>query len=161
MRLPLIAVAAILMVAGCTPSNQELTTLAQKRFSTMQAHDLEALGALYTDSAKVESTGFDKPAVGGKGVQESYRRYFTSSPDLNCTLERMTVGTDAVVLEYSSSGTMTQSELEVAIPDYFRGKPYTLHHATRITVQDGKITSEMTWFDQVAFLRQMGFFDQH
>jgi hypothetical protein len=61
----------------------------------------------------------------------------------------MTVGTDAVVLEYSSSGTMTQSELEVAIPDYFRGKPYTLHHATRITVQDGKITSEMTWFDQV------------
>jgi hypothetical protein len=73
----------------------------------------------------------------------------------------MTVGTDAVVLEYSSSGTMTQSELEVAIPDYFRGKPYTLHHATRITVKGGKITSEMTWFDQVAFLRQMGFFDQH
>ena len=32
----------------------------------MQAHDLEALRALYTDSAKVESTGFDKPAVGGK-----------------------------------------------------------------------------------------------
>ena len=51
----------------------------------------------------------------------------------------MTVGTDAVVLEYSSSGTMTQSG-GVAI-DYFRGAIYTPHHATRITVQDGKITS--------------------
>lgn len=160
-RLTLLAVTVTLMVAGCSTSNQELITLAQKRFTTMQAHDLHALGALYADCAKVESTGFDKPALGAAGVEEAYRRYFKSSPDLNYHLERMTVGADAVVLEYTSSGTMTQSDLEVPIPEYFRGKPYTLHHATRITVKDGRIAAEMTWFDQVAFLRQMGFFDQH
>jgi steroid delta-isomerase-like uncharacterized protein len=161
MRLTLLVVIATLVGVGCSTTNSELQTIAQKRFDAMQAHDLEAMGALYADSAKVESTGFDKPAIGPEAVKENYRRYFTSSPDLTYALERITVGVDAVVLEYSSSGTMTQSELEVPIPDYFRGKPYTLRHATRLTLKDGKIVGEMTWFDQVAFLRQMGFFDPH
>gem|GEM_PF-6925352 len=36
------------------------------------------------------------------------------------------------------------------------GKKYTLKNCTRIDIKKGKIAHEMTYFDQLAFLRQVG-----
>ena len=39
-------------------------------------------------------------------------------------------------------------------------KKYLLKNIVRIDIDGNKITGEYTYFDQVSFLKQMGFFDQ-
>jgi len=46
-------------------------------------------------------------------------------------------------------------------PDYMRGKKYSLQNCTRMSIMNGKITWQVSYFDQVAFLKQVGFFEQH
>jgi len=41
-----------------------------------------------------------------------------------------------------------------------KGKKYTLNYCAILTISKNKITKETDYFDQVAFLRQVGFFDQ-
>jgi ketosteroid isomerase-like protein len=41
-----------------------------------------------------------------------------------------------------------------------KGKKYTINYCAIFTIKNGKIVKETDYFDQVAFLRQVGFFDQ-
>ncbi|HWA35189.1 MAG TPA: nuclear transport factor 2 family protein [Cyclobacteriaceae bacterium] len=130
------------------------------KFEAMNSHNLDALGNLYSDSARIQSLGFEPTEIGPAGIKGVYTRYFASTPDLKFEISRITTSDESVFIEYTSSGTMQQSPLEAVIPAYMIGKPYTLKNCTRIDVRDGKIVAEMTYFDQLAFLRQMGFFEQ-
>ncbi len=134
--------------------------IATSKLEAMNNHDLVALGKLYADSARIQSVGFEATELGPDGIQGVYKRYFASTPDLKFDVDRITTADGSIVIEYTSSGTMQQSPLEAVIPEYMIGKKYTLKNCTRIDVKDGKIVAEMTYFDQLAFLRQMGFFDQ-
>lgn len=163
-----IHILAIVLVASCSSKNSgdaaklpaALETIVLKKMESMNAHDLDAIGKFYADSAKIQSLGFELTEIGPEGVKGVYNRYFASTPDLKFEVTRMIVTGESVVVEYNSSGTMQQSPLEAAVPEYMIGKKYTLRNATRMDFKDGKIVSEMTYFDQLSFLRQMGFFDQ-
>ncbi len=151
--------AILFLLTSCSQPKDALEKIARSRIETMSQHDLDALGKLFADSARIESVGFDKPEIGPSGIRGAYTRYFASTPDLKYEITKITLDENSAVIEYTSSGTMTQSGLEATIPDYFVGKKYTLKNATRIDVEQGKIIREMSYFDQVSFLRQMGFFD--
>jgi steroid delta-isomerase-like uncharacterized protein len=148
------------IVAACSPSNDDLKTIVDAKIDAMNQHDLDALGKLYADSARVESVGFEKIETGPEGIRGAYKRYYASTPDLKFEINNIIYGDHSAVIEYSYSGTMQQSPLEAVIPEYMIGKKYTLKTCTRIDVANGKIVREMTYFDQLAFLRQMGFFEQ-
>jgi steroid delta-isomerase-like uncharacterized protein len=151
----------LLSCADRRPGDQvDANFIVEKKFEAMNKHDLEALGNLYSDSAHIQSTGFEPTEIGPQGIKGVYTRYFASTPDLKFEVIRTTINSESIVIEYTSSGTMQQSPLEAVVPAYMIGKPYTLKNCTRIDVKDGKIVAEMTYFDQLAFLRQMGFFDQ-
>lgn len=129
----------MLLAMACTQPKKALQEIAKARIETLNNQNLEALGNLYADSAKIESVGFDKVEIGPAGIRGAYTRYFASSPDLKYEITRITLDDQSAVIEYTSTGTMVQSGLEATIPDYFVGKKYTLKNATRIDVENGRI----------------------
>ncbi len=155
----LLAFAAGTTACTGTASKQAVANLVTARFEQMNRHDTNAVAALFADTAKISSPNWEGVKTGPAGAREVYRRYFTSSPDIRYTITRITVSDSAAVVEYTCTATLSQPEN--GTPDYMRGKKYTLLQCTRMNIHDGKITSEATYFDQVSFLRQVGFFEQH
>jgi len=87
-----------------------------------------------------------------------YGRHFTSSPDLKYIITHIFIDGNTAVVEYTSNGTITK--LEPAVPEYMRGRRYALKNITRFTIKNRKIAQSITYFDQLSFLRQAGFFEQ-
>ena len=80
-----------------------------------------------------------------------------NTPDLKFEITKTMVRSSHAVVKYKFSGTLTNLEKEV--PEFMRGKKYTFPACTVFEFKDDKIIREMSYFDQVAFLRQVGFFD--
>ncbi len=140
-------------------SKQAVTDLVTARFEQMNRHDSNAVAAFFADTARISSPNWEGYKTGPAGAREVYGRYFTGSPDIHYTITRLTTCDSAAVVEYSATATFSQPEK--GTPGYMRGKKYTLFQCTRMNIHDGKITSDATYFDQVSFLRQVGFFEQH
>lgn len=149
---------AVRLAAQKAENGNGLKKIAQCWLDVLNRHDLEALTRLYDDSVQAESSGWEDIKRGPLAIKEAYGRYFLSSPDLRYTLTNLVISDHALVLEYSSAGTM--QHLENQVPAYMGGKKYILRNCTRMDIREGKIFKQVTYFDQVSFLRQMGFFDQ-
>jgi uncharacterized membrane-anchored protein YitT (DUF2179 family) len=63
------------------------------------------------------------------------------------------------LVEYSSNSTTQALEMK-AEDSYMKDKKYMLRNCTKLKFEKDKIIEETTYFDQVAFLRQVGFFEQ-
>jgi steroid delta-isomerase-like uncharacterized protein len=124
----------------------------------LDRHDTLALAALYADSAKIFSPNWEGAETGPPGIRKVYRRYFTSTPDLQHRIIHLIVTDSALVIEYFQRGTLQNPE--GGTPAYMQGKKYELQCCTRMDIRNGKIQRQVSYFDQVAFLRQMGFFEQ-
>ena len=128
-------------------------------FDALIKHDVKAIASGYADTAKVYSPNWEGAKTGLAGLTETYNRYFASTPDLTYKVNHIINAGDEVVVQFTESGTL--SKPESGTPDYMKGKKYTLDCCAVFSVKDNKITGETDYFDQVAFLRQVGFFDQH
>jgi steroid delta-isomerase-like uncharacterized protein len=158
MRISILFVLTTVALFQCSENKENpLEQIARARVETMNRHDLRALGQLFSDSAKIMSIGFPEIKTGPAGAREVYGRYFNTSPDMKYEITSIVTGENAAVVEYTSVGTMNSPE--AGEPDYMRGKKYTLKNCTRMNIENGKIVKEMTYFDQLAFLRQVGFFE--
>ena len=114
--------------------------------------------ALYSDSTKLESPNWEGIKTGQAEVRETYSRYFTSTPDMQHEINNIIATDSAVIIEYAFYGTLLNPEQNT--PEYMRGKKYKLSACTVMSVRNGKITKQQTYFDQVSFLKQVGFFNQ-
>lgn len=161
MNLRLKSIAAFLTVsfllfgikAYCQPSK-----LIDAHFEALMSHDVKAIAAGYDDSAKVYSPNWEGAKTGPTGVTEVYARYFTSTPDLSYNVTKIINAGENVVVEYTSSGTLSNPEGNT--PAYMKDKKYALNYCSVFTIKNNKIVKESDYFDQVAFLREVGFFDQ-
>ncbi len=83
---------------------EEVQAFVHRYIEYQQAHDAEALARLFTVDATVES-----PSVGthrGRdAIEQGYRRWFASFPDLEFTPEGIVVEESAVSLAFRNSGT--------------------------------------------------------
>ena len=143
---------------GARPISASPSSIAQTWLAALNRHDTLALSALYADSAKVFSPNWEGAQTGPRAIREVYRRYFTSTPDLQHQLTHLIVTDSALVIEYYQRGTLQNPEGNT--PAYMQGKKYELQCCTRMDIRNGKIQQQISYFDQVAFLRQMGFFEQ-
>jgi len=153
--------ASLLVCAAMACSDSRISNqrkIGQDWIYALNKHDTTNLGKLYDDSVTIESPNWEGKKKGIAEVKSIYARYFTSTPDLHQEIILLTATDSALVLEYISHGTL--ENLEKNIPDYMKGKTYTLQNCTRMIIKKGKIVDQKTYFDQVAFLRQVGFFDQ-
>ena len=141
-------------------SGQEnMRKLANAWMDALNRHDTDAIAKMYAADAQMESPNWEGVKTGPASARDTYRRYFTSTPDLQHTLTHLIVTDSNIVIEYISTGSLLNPEKNT--PEYMRGKKYTLQNCTRLDVRNGKIEKQINYFDQVAFLRQVGFFDQH
>ena len=140
------------------PVRAENRALARTWIELLNQHDTTGLGELYSDSAKLFSPNWNGFKTGPAGARETYGRYFQGTPDLRHRISRIVVTDSTAVVEYISQGTFQNPEK--GTPDYMKGKQYKLENCTRLDISKGKITEQMNYFDQVSFLRQVGFFDQ-
>jgi hypothetical protein len=62
-------------------------------------------------------------------------------------------------VEYTFGGTL--SNPEAGTPEYMKDKKYMTQGCVIFVLKGNKIVKETNYFDQVAFLRQVGFFDQN
>lgn len=145
---------------GYSSHSQTLNTrdLATEWINILNKHDTIALASLYSDSVQLESPNWEGIRTGLAVVKETYSRYFTSTPDMQQEITDIIATDSTIVIEYTFRGTLLNPEKNT--PEYMRGKKYNLSACTVMSIRKGKITKQQTYFDQVSFLRQVGFFDQ-
>jgi steroid delta-isomerase-like uncharacterized protein len=127
-------------------------------FDALNNHDTISITKFCDDSVLLESPNWDGIETGKSELTATYARYFKSDPYLKYSITNIVATNQAVIAEYTSSGQMTN--LEANVPEYMRGKKYTLRNCSRFNLKDGRITEIVTYFDQVSFLKQMGFFER-
>lgn len=156
------AAGLVLLTTCCLPASGQKPAgprqLAETWIACLNRHDTLALAALYDDSARLRSPNWEGVRTGPAAVREVYRRYFTGTPDLEHQLTHLVCTDSSIVIEYLSRGTFLHPE--EGTPAYMKGKRYELQNCTRLDLSKGKIIRQVNYFDQVSFLRQMGFFDQ-
>ncbi|HEY8928723.1 MAG TPA: nuclear transport factor 2 family protein [Mucilaginibacter sp.] len=145
----------IALVFSFTAVKAQTPKVIVDHFDALMAHNVKNIVAGY---AKMFSPNWEGAKTGPEGINEVYSRYFASTPDMKFVITHVMVSNENVVAEYHVSGTL--SNPEKGTPEYMKGKKYELDYCTVFTVFKGKITRETDYFDQLAFLRQVGFFDQ-
>ncbi|HVM87290.1 MAG TPA: nuclear transport factor 2 family protein [Puia sp.] len=124
----------------------------------LNKHDSTKLSQLYSENTQINSPNWGGTKTGRAEVKTIYNRYFVSTPDLSYIINNIIATDTAAVVEYNFSGTLANPESTT--PAYMKGKKYNLKGCTVIHIRKGKIIRQDFYFDQVTFLRQMGFFDQ-
>ena len=147
----------LLLTVLCSAFAQS-SKLIDDHFKAMSNHDVTAIAVGYADDAKVYSPNWEGAKAGPVGIKEVYARYFSSTPDLFYKVSNVINAGENVIVEFISGGTL--SNPENGTPDYMKGKKYTVNYCAIYTIKNGKIIKETDYFDQLAFLRQVGFFDQ-
>ncbi|HWZ14757.1 MAG TPA: nuclear transport factor 2 family protein [Mucilaginibacter sp.] len=132
--------------------------LIDDHFKALTDHDIKAIASGYADDAEVYSPNWEGAKTGPAGVTEVYSRYFKSTPDLSYKVTRVIDAGQTIVVEFTSGGILSNPEGNT--PAYMKDKKYTLSYCTVFALKNGKIFREANYFDQVAFLKQVGFFDQ-
>jgi steroid delta-isomerase-like uncharacterized protein len=135
------------------------SNVIEAHYKAINAHDAQTVASGYTEDAQLFSPNWEGAEKGIEGAKGVFSRYFKSTPDLSYTVTNTINANDAIVVEYTFSGTL--SAPEAGTPDYMKGKKYTLQGCAIFQLKDNKIVKETDYFDQVAFLRQVGFFDQN
>lgn len=149
---------SIVLFVCIQKAHAQSTGLITEHFKALNAHDIKTLATQYADDAQVFSPNWEGAKIGPAGITESYTRYYKTTPDLTYNVTNIIIAGDNIIVEYSWSGTM--SKPEPGEPAYMEGKKYTLKSCVIFLTKGNKIVKETNYFDQVAFLRQVGFFDQ-
>ncbi len=157
-RLIVCCVAVFNLYSANSQSVKESKAIAIKWIDLVNKHDSIGLTDLYSNDAQISSPNWEGTKIGQAEVRGVYSRYFTSTPDLQHTINNIISTDTAVIIEYNFFGTLSNPEHNT--PDYMRGKKYSLSACTVMSIRKGKITRQGSYFDQVAFLRQVGFFEQ-
>ena len=144
----------------CRPARSQqasLKSLANQWAEALNRHDTIRLATLYADSSTLESPNWEGVQKGHASLMQTYGRYFSSTPDLTHEIQEVIATDSMLIIEYRFYGTLSHPEKNT--PEYMRGKKYSLKACTVMSLRNGKILHQRTYFDQVGFLRQTGFFD--
>lgn len=145
-----------LLIIACGNSNKKIV---EHHFNALNRHDIKMLVQDYDPKVQVTSSGWDGIHIGTREMKLDYGRHFHETPDLKYDIENVYFSGDSVVtVEYTTSGTVT--DVDKNTPLSIVGKKYVLNNCTIFTFRDGRVVKENTYFDQFAFLKQLGLFDQ-
>ncbi|MEJ8801869.1 nuclear transport factor 2 family protein [Pontibacter sp. H249] len=142
--------------AEATITTQPQTVqVMQQMFEAFNKHDLEAMAALYADDAVFTSPEMIEPKKGKAAVAEIYGPLFEMAPDVQDEVKHYIYnGKDEIAVEFLSKGTV--ENIGPNDPPHMKGKEFELKIFCRLKVKDGKIIEDVTYYDQLAFLQQLG-----
>jgi ketosteroid isomerase-like protein len=88
------------------PTGQGPAAVVERLLEAVNAHDLEAMVALFADDYRNETPAHPQRGFRGSGqVRRNWTQLFAGVPDLGARLPRMTVEGDTVWTEWDLSGT--------------------------------------------------------
>ncbi len=132
----------------------EAREISDRYTDAINAHDAKAIGALYADDGV-----FSEPAGefrGRQAIVQYWERFFAAFPDLNGRDEFKAESGDTAINEWWFSGT-NSGPLETpegTMPA--TGKQVKLGGCDALTVREGRIRSHRAYYDQLAFMTQLG-----
>ncbi len=121
----------------------ETRAIVESLFEAFNAHDTDALVALYAEDTVTRSPGDLEPSVGREGIRATYQGHFDNIPDVHDAVQNIVAEDDRAAVEFIASWAQPTED----DPDA-RGQ---LRIGSFITVKDGKIISDITYFDRVEF----------
>ncbi len=134
-------------------NREELQAIITARVEAFNAHDADAVAVFYIEDAVSRDMGRDMALMGRAAIRDSLATYFDSFPDIVMGISRISVDGDTAFLEWHASATHREP---------YHGIPATGHHvevdgciAFSFT-SEGRITSEISYWDVASMLRQLG-----
>lgn len=129
-------------------SNSEITQqVILALFEAFNRHDIEALVGLYSEDARILSPGDIEPRIGRAAVREIYYAHFDNIPGVHDAVQNIIVEGDEGSVEFIASWDQPTEDDRSA-----RGN---LRIAAFITVKDGKIIQDVTYFDRMELAENM------
>ncbi|MFB3124057.1 MAG: nuclear transport factor 2 family protein [Woeseiaceae bacterium] len=116
-------------------------------FAAFNRHDTEALVELYSEAARIRSPGDIEPRIGREVVREIYAGHFENIPGVHDAVQNIIVEGDQGSVEFIASWDQPTDDDPNA-----RGN---LRIASFITVKNGKITQDITYFDRLELAEKM------
>ncbi len=135
-------------------TDDEAVKVMQAMFDAFNRHDLEALQALYADSAIIMSPEMPEPAIGSHHVAAIYGSLFQMAPNVQDEVIHYIHKDGEIAVEFISSGTV--ENISPDDPAEMRGKQFEIKIFSRLKIKDGKIVEDISYFDQLSFLQQLG-----
>jgi len=116
-------------------------------FEAFNRHDTEALVELYSEDARILSPGDIEPRVGHAVVRDIYAGHFDNIPGVHDAVQNIIAEGNRGSVEFIASWDQPTED----DPDA-RGQ---LRIAAFITVKNGKIVQDITYFDRVELSENM------
>lgn len=132
----------------------ESVKTVEKMFAAFNRRDADAIATLYAENVYADAPDFPQPKRTRAEVAEHYREMFRQSPDIHDDVKSITASGNRVFVEFISTGTMENPSTEM--PPSVKGKKFSLKIASILELENGKIVRDITYYDQLAVLKQMG-----
>ena len=127
--------------------------VTQRQVDAYNAHDPDALMALYTEGATYHTPRFDHP-LKGQALADFFKSLFKAYPDLRLeVISRGDVGGGLIARQFVLHGTHTGPFMD-GTPATGRKVAYPI--ATFTQVEGDKIRSEHVYLDRQAVAEQLG-----
>jgi steroid delta-isomerase-like uncharacterized protein len=133
----------------------DLQELVGRFYDAFNRNDMDAAEACFDPDAVARD-----PGAGEKRGAKEWRAYGETfkqaAPDARLTLRSAIEGADRIAVEGTFSGTFTaplQTPQGEAQPN---GKAFSIDYVDVFRISGDRITEQTTYYDQVAFLTQMG-----
>ena len=130
------------------PTNTELV---QQVFNAINAHDVDALRALWADD--VEERFPDKTCRGKEELSAYFKGLFAALPDFHMDLLGTVEDGDTVFARWKMTATHTGGQFNGIDTT---GKAVALDGMDHFTFRDGRMASNFVVFDQMEVGRQLG-----
>ena len=134
--------------------NQNPQQIVESMFAAFNRHDVEAMAALYSDDAFIDSPDFDAPKRGQQAIREIYTKYFRQTPDIRDDVKSIVACGDKVFVEFVSSGTIENPPSYA--PPQMKGKKFAVKMVSVLEIKNGKIVRDVIYYNQLSFLKQIG-----
>lgn len=106
------------------------TTVVKNVFDAFNAHDWKKMESFYADNVEMTDPSFEGVKIGKKGMTDFYQ----SVPDIHDEIKNIISSGNTVVVEFVATGTIN-------------GKKFTLPICTVFKVENGKVVSDHTYYD--------------
>ncbi len=116
-------------------------------FEAFNRHDTEALVELYSEDARILSPGDSEPRIGREVVREIYDGHFENIPGVHDAVQNIIAEGDHGSVEFIASWIQPTDDDPNAREN--------LRIASFITVKNGKIIQDVTYFDRMELAEKM------
>jgi steroid delta-isomerase-like uncharacterized protein len=138
----------------------EVMRFAEQFAAAYNTHDVNRLLAMYADDAEVQVPDQPEPLRGRTAVGRYLQAQFDGVPDVHVELTKVLVDRASFADEGIVTGTNTGSIPQpTGEPLPATGKALRVAFAEFVELADSKVRRQRLYWDQMAFLNQLGLLD--